>query len=877
MFQDFLPKLFTSVSPLSLSIILLGSVMTTSALMNGALGMDSEENSEESPTSSPRQKKKVKAEKFDAESFKKQYATITDSEKKYKFLNKVSLPPAGEDLRIHYMMDLAMELTTPKTGLTAVGLKALRWLAMREVENEEFNEKIRPTVINILQADELRLFHRIELLPLCKDVPVPILFSILKQISSTESLGDRQSLEKDLRDHGANLINATFAPEKQEEIERFFSKFPEVFAKNPILNLWISYFWENSDPVKRDNFLSVVSQGIETVTDVRDKINLISLFLEKKKDPEQAHYHQLLWKNILEAEQKGYLEQLPHACASILQSSSNLELKKTVMVWLFNKTSNFSSPKALSVACECLQILLEWGGPNTKLMAIKSAAALLNTGSKLILDDLYGLVKVLKKIPEGKDLKNEILMRIISDFRQAILTQSKPDDLGESDGVDSEESDGMDPANVFTAAQMLLSVPTPDIRNEAHAYFKNILIEKNDDYAPEDAANAVVDELGIDHPWAQEAVHLMVAQGMGDDPRSCYGVHHLLLEKRKEIVEHHPQTVKLNDGRLVSFDLETLKKIRQRPPQVPLVKHSELLVLVEKLIKEIEKNPQALEAYKIAGLDILPQRLRYTAKDDYFQRLLDTDEAVTPMANVSLINLKLRNIIRSIQSLSNQPTLSSGELSPQSKQTLQLLINVTACDTNKDNGVDSTDRLLNKLPLVSEDIMQAERLYKDIFMEEMRQMREGFLDGEGPVVKQLLFPPTPPKDAHVIEPPHQGKYANSLLSNEIGTALEGETVPFDLNGGVVALELREYSKQQVLDVLYNHFTVEHVLKHYHEKFKDKAFHKLIMAYVGVDAGMLGSRGYAIIEDDDFKSWTPLAAAEVLLRLNILDVVSDKKN
>lgn len=887
MSDNFLSKLFTSVSPLSISKFLLGSLIMASSLPCGVLGMDTDEEH-----SASLKKNKVKKDKnsdseedFDLHTFQTKYRSITDPDEKFEFLNELELPPEGEALKVKYMWELA----SPDGPPSEARYNALRWLGINNVQDEAKKAKVRPIVFKILTAENISLSERFEVMPLCKAIPFSILFSFFKQISALEGPEERKTLELELGEYGSHFFDAVIIDSsQQEEIKNSFLTSHKTFLQSSILRslvkIWAPLYVENN-PQGKVELLTFLSKEIKACKDASETVDLISLYLGIEKNLGETDYDQRLWASLQKADETSQLGSMAQASKLILKYSHDLGLKKQVTAWLIKKAQG-ASTNNLWLPCMCLKTLLKYGDQEIKIKALKLCENLMNSDNDFNMDDLRPLVRALKTLPEGQNLKDRILKeqvipRIHKDIKEKPQTAEQDEDSNESEEGDKAAPDLED-------VKMLLSAPNAEVQQDAFSYFKNILIGRNNEYDPAEAADMVVGELGADNPLAQEAIQLMIARDLGDDPRSAYGVYRLLLEKRKEAVIHRPQVLKLADGRLVTFNLNTLKKRRERPSQVPLVKHSYFIALAEALVKEVQENPGISNSYDVYAPGVAVSTLLYTAKDTYFQQLLDGNDATVPKGNISLINLKLRKTLTSLPS----KEIIKG-LSPHLTPVLALLVAAKNCPTNKDDGIDLGHRTVEDLPLSSQETREEERRlenYKNLFMEEQRNMREGLLNGEGAVIKQLLFGKNPPQGSLVFEPAHQGKFTTNLVSHHLGLELEGEPVPFDLNGGIVLMKLREYSTQQFLDTLFEHYTPERVLSHYHEKFnkgENKAGVFQLMKIClpkkagEIDYSLLKQLGYATFNEDadDFKvSWTPLATAAVLLRLNILKEVStDKKN
>lgn len=438
-------------------------------------------------------------------------------------------------------------------------------------------------------------------------------------------------------------------------------------------------------------------------------------------------------------------------------------------------------------------------------------------------------------------------------------------------------------------AHIFLSSDDENLALKSFNYLKEALVEFDYDYS-EYIVDEIIRAVGVDHPWAQNVINIRVGMEQSDHPKSAFGVHRKLLEKVKEPVEHHPSSSRLDDERVVTFNIETLQAPRSQRDVLP-IQHSEFMDLANCLREEVRRNSGARAHFFTISEKYSVEDLVNKAGETYFKSLLDSDKG--PGA-VNLISFKLRQLITDIralkiQALEAQSPPESG-LSPASKAMAQLLVNVMECDTNKDDGIDHTLRLLRNESIVSEEVMQEERLIataRDHIMEDLRQRRESLLAGEGPVVKHLLFGDEENQDRKKYDPPHQGKYLGSLLEGVIGTFLEGKFVAFDSNGGLVEEKLRSYTRQQALDTLYLYFKPENEIQHYLEKFNKEGGKgrpaRLINALMKNDMMKDTPEGkkevnekYSIFDSEtwEFKGYTPLLVAEILLRLNILTVVEE---
>jgi len=471
------------------------------------------------------------------------------------------------------------------------------------------------------------------------------------------------------------------------------------------------------------------------------------------------------------------------------------------------------------------------------------------------------------------------------------VPQSQKDSDSEESGSESYDSEEDKIISLF------LSSPNKEQQNQAFGYFKEILINKgrdsdgeSDDDRLEEITESIFKTLGEEHPWAQESIQIF-ASHEAPDSQSSIGVYQELLKKTKDKVIHNPKTMGLADGTTVTFNLETLKEPRQKS-NVPLVKHSEFTELASDLVKEIEENPEAKAYFDSLKVGFPPSYLVKAAETRFFNVLLDQDEAKIPAENVSLLSIKLREVILYARTLKGQNQGKQEEkqatngLTPQSFLILQLLINVQACPTNQENGVDQTHRVVKgSLNNFSEDDMSKERIQQTsrlVMMEDLRLMRENVLDGDGPISMSLIFPEGKPKGELIPEPPHQGKYLQNLLGGVTGIFLKGGKVSYDLDGWTVHENLRSLSRQHALDALYQHFTPEKVVKYYQDRFNTRDF-KIGPSGQDRSGGLINSL-FTVEEqrdpkhyDDEDSFWTPLLVTKVLLKLGIFEEVKPSKS
>jgi len=345
----------------------------------------------------------------------------------------------------------------------------------------------------------------------------------------------------------------------------------------------------------------------------------------------------------------------------------------------------------------------------------------------------------------------------------------------------------------------------------------------------------------------------MVARENIDSKNNSFVAYRELLEKIKEPAVHNLHTASLPEGKKVRFSLNSLQTPRKE--EVSPVEPAELVRLTKNLIEEMQKYPE--EVSSLVG-KCTPDSLIKTAENPFLKGLLLNDSPQN-----AGIRFKLRRILN--EAKNREGERSSEGLSPTSALMLQLLVNVRTCSTGEEDGVDVTHRLISHQRGASEEAMTIERRQeksKETIMEELRQMRESLLEGEGPVVKYFI------KDKKNEEPPHQKKYLRNLLLGQIGAGFEGEKLSFDLNGDLADEDLRKAPLQEVLDVFHSLYTPEKVIGHLLEIFNTNRLPGTFMT--SVIGGETLSKNYESYFDLDEDKWKPHAIVDLLLRLGVLE-------
>jgi len=795
--------------------------------------------------------------------------------------------------RLKYALDLIFDESIPQE----IRIKAIESGAgsYHLIEDETIKSKLHSTALPLFKDKTIPFTQRTFFLSLLNQAPPQeTLLHLLQELEGENVTQNEIYKFSDLLHLGATSTD----PAIQWQMETVILKHLATLIGEEEVQNWLKTYLEKNEETKKASFLEKILEIINLVqksepSEERDVILFAAkLLLQHSTNPNITKpASEALWHVIETTERKeSYIDyedetiEDDHAIKArsvILKYSQDGELKNKVTEWLFEKAQEETPTEHFIFKGMCLGKLLKQQNKDIKLKALQLCDKII---TQTDIEDPNHRIGLIGFFPRLKELEETELYRKIQDKLLPVFEELLSLEQASSSNEESSKDESINDEVFYKQdiAYVYLYSQDEKIRSQAYEFLKNKIIEGNEDEAHEAVAR-IVEAFEEAHPWAQEAVDLATKRENAHHPQSPFALHQLLLEKMKEPVEHHLSTAKLEDGRIVQFNLDTLKT-RRHAQKVPPMPHTELVRLTKQLIEEVNGSNEAYDRYtSIAGARN-HESLLDIVKEEFFKRRLDDQEATTP-ERLSLTSLKLRHVLAKAKLEKSQ---ASSGLSRQSEIILQLLINVLNCHTNKEDGIDNTYRLLGGGAIVSEEDMQRERLKtiaREFFMEDLRQRREGLLNGEGVVVKRLLLGENTPKDQKIEEPPHQAKYLLNLLGDQIGTFLEGKTVSFDTNGGAVDKKLRQYSKQQVLDTLHLHHKPEDVIKDYSEKFNTQ---QLKLDASGNDrSGALMAALFSMEElrnpkyvqfvnndpEDDFIGWTPLAVAEALIRLGILEVVN----
>ncbi|WP_139016871.1 hypothetical protein [Candidatus Odyssella thessalonicensis] len=208
----------------------------------------------------------------------------------------------------------------------------------------------------------------------------------------------------------------------------------------------------------------------------------------------------------------------------------------------------------------------------------------------------------------------------------------------------------------------------------------------------------------------------------------------------------------------------------------------------------------------------------------------------------------------------------------------QLLVNITTCPTGKLNGITHTYLLMNKDTILDEGELGSTAFTQAItyhFNEELRRFREGTLSA---MIRSIV------KKSYVD--PHDIQYVRGIIGGEVGLLFAGEVPRIDINGNAVHSALRQMSKQALLELFYQYYTVEEVIELFHTKLNNGSFKIedsrsgknltiwIINEYLRDSVYDVESSRYIpkyVIVDENGKpvGLTPTAAKDLLLQIGFL--------
>jgi len=818
-----------------------------------------------------------------------------------------------------------------------------------DLYDSSMQQEILSIIPVLLGNRDLDLNMRIRLLSL-KEVQMDNLPDdvVMKALNLIEEITEDSSEEN--RDRVFTFLQEHLKQEHLDKIEHFILNKAETILNCLEGVKWFLLIIERCDQERRNKIIEKFDTLLRSATTLEAKYlsfvaREVIKYSSDSKQTEPAE--KVLWQYITSPESEEtktseFHDYVLRACAGVFTYSTNQIFKQKITDYLFEKAKypliviEYDN-ESYDVSYSYLVLLLKSKDEEVFSKALELARSKFDLAGSplyLTLPDKKGLVticKILGKTKKAPELHQQFLNFLSPLFEKVIadedslsdketeafdLTSEKgklevlndeneshlrlpniPNSREENTKLEEKTSDphdADDEVDPIDIVKIYLASPNADQRNKAFTYFKQVLLgeqgdedEEVDEDTLDEIVAIIVKTFGEENLLSQEALQILADRQNGSNPKSSIAVYRELLAKVKDEVQHNPKIMTLADETSVTFNLKTLMTPRQLQ-KVSLVKHSEFMELTENLVKEIEEIPEAQAYVESLNLNIHPNFLLKSAASHYFSLLLDPEVAKAAPTRVSRISMQLREIVSYAQSLKDKPQgpSTSKGLTPQSNLLLQLLINVQACPTNRENGVDQTHReIKGGIKNFSEDDMIGERIQhvaREAMIEDLRLMRENVLDGDGPVSVGLIFPEGKPKGVLIDQPPHQGKYLQNLLGGVTGLFFEGGKVSYDLDGWTVHENIRAISRQKALDTLYEYFTPEKIVKHYQDRFNTRNF-KIGPSAQDRSGGLINSL-FTVEEqrdpkhyDDEDLLWTPLLVGKVLLKLGIFEEVKPSKS
>ncbi|MBP6985464.1 MAG: hypothetical protein KBB83_02595 [Alphaproteobacteria bacterium] len=289
-----------------------------------------------------------------------------------------------------------------------------------------------------------------------------------------------------------------------------------------------------------------------------------------------------------------------------------------------------------------------------------------------------------------------------------------------------------------------------------------------------------------DLPQVQHYLQLIAGLNDEENPNGFIAVHRGMIKKSQEPCIHN--LVKTQNNLVVN--LEKMKPInRARGIHMPLNAWHALFDQVEALPEEAKMDL----AHKL-GIPSL-QVLMGLRNEFILTNLLDPQDSTQARKDISEYSHKLRTVLHSIKTQNNLDAF------------LQLLINVTTCKMGKLNGIMHSYLLLQDIVLPESSLGEA--AFKQDFD---AIIQERFLRTRDSAILQTVSKITSQKDSHDII------YITGIIGRDIGVYGQDELIAVDINANIVSTELREKSKQQLLDMFYEFFTPETLIEALHPLF-----------------------------------------------------------
>ena len=276
-----------------------------------------------------------------------------------------------------------------------------------------------------------------------------------------------------------------------------------------------------------------------------------------------------------------------------------------------------------------------------------------------------------------------------------------------------------------------------------------------------------------------------------DDPDSFWAIHQDMITKGTEIVTHN-QDVK--DDVFINVDV-TKELVIIKPIHTPITVWHRLFDRLEGLSAD---ELQRLTSY---FSEIPLDSINGLKNNKILITLLDSADSLEASYFASNYSLMFREIL---DRCTKNDTLDLF---------VQLLVNLQTCKIGKLAGISHTYNDMNNSERLDKTVhleYMLENEMSDLIKGELRQLREVCLVK---ILEESLSLP--------YANPHDLFYLKNVIGDEIGLNKKEEYPEIDINGNNIDKELRSKSKQELLDLFYQHYTIDAIVMFSHDVINNK--------------------------------------------------------
>lgn len=412
------------------------------------------------------------------------------------------------------------------------------------------------------------------------------------------------------------------------------------------------------------------------------------------------------------------------------------------------------------------------------------------------------------------------------------------------------------------------------------------------------AAHAILAEQGHNKSLDSEvllysAIAVQAEEGGGGGPAKVYS--NLKSKLQGSVSAAFPRMVEEEKVITLTHDLFTPPIV---PALLPNVSREDIRKAWQDLLKRRALTPENQAEYDKAiasytriddgNINESIKILQNQVESPFLERWLKGKEATEKDKQNPLV-VKIHKLTHHLLSLPTEPEQGS-ILSERDWKLIYFLNNLNTCEGGR------KDRVLRILSQIEQGMTKnahkeksyleqtGENYYRKVLIESERTAREEILSGVGKFMRTIL---ELPGDQTVSQLPHQSLYLRSLLAHTLGLAYPEEGIPFDISGEVVSDKLTALSRQQGLDLFFQHYKVDDVVKRCTGVFNSMLAGEAerneteTLEFLG-RLGMALDEKYSIMEDDfvygdKITSLKPAGTLKVLLHLGLLKDITNHKD